>query len=152
MQSCDTTDRHTDSSYTLTNRIFKRLQQLILALLTWFCRRLLCFLSWCKLLGISHGAEKGSKWVAGYVLVVVALVSHLTGAQLIPLSIPALRSNTISVSFGIMTTVTSILTWSCQHGSFPITTSENTNRLQSCLDGLLTTFIHDSLIFFHIFL
>jgi len=34
----------------------------------------------CKLLGISQGAKEGSKGVARDVLVVVALVSHLTGA------------------------------------------------------------------------
>jgi hypothetical protein len=34
----------------------------------------------CKLLGISQGAKEGSKGVARYVLVVVALVSHLTRA------------------------------------------------------------------------
>lgn len=38
------------------------------------------FLARCKLLGVGEGAEKGSEGVAGNVLVVVALVSHLTGA------------------------------------------------------------------------
>lgn len=85
---------HTQSSNALTKHLFKRLQKLSLTPLTWLSRRWLRFLSWCKLLSISHGAKKGSKWVAGDVLVVVALVSHLTGAQLIPLNIPALRSNT----------------------------------------------------------
>lgn len=85
---------HTHSSYSLTKHMFKRLEMLSLTLLTWLSSRWLCFLSRCKLLSISHGTEKGSKWVAGDVLVVVALVSHLTGAQLLPLNIPALRGNT----------------------------------------------------------
>lgn len=57
-------------------------ERVLINLLTWcFSRRLLWFLTWCKLLGISQWAEEGSKGVAGDVLVVVALVSHLTGAQ-----------------------------------------------------------------------
>lgn len=78
--------------------MFKRLQKLSITLLTWLSRRWLCFLSRCKLLSISHGAKKGSKWVAGDVLVVVALVSHLTGPQLIPFNIPALRRNTRKIT------------------------------------------------------
>lgn len=128
---------HTESSYTQTKHVVKRLQQPILTVLTWFRRRLLRFLSWCKLLGISHGAEKGSKWVAGDVLVVVALVSHLTGAQLIPLNIPAFRSNASKETYGITITVTSMKTELCQKGSCSLTTRENTNRIQYGLDGLL---------------
>lgn len=58
------------------------LQGIRLTLLTWwFSRLLLWFLAWCKLFGISQWAEEGSEGVAGDVLVVVALVSHLIGAQ-----------------------------------------------------------------------
>lgn len=56
-------------------------EALITSLTWWFSRQLLWFLAWCKLLGISQRAEEGSKGVAGDVLVVVALVCHLTGAQ-----------------------------------------------------------------------
>lgn len=129
---------HTESSYTQTIHVVKRLQQPILTVRTWFSRRLLRFLSWCKLLGISHGAEKGSEWVAGDVLVVVALVSHFTGAQLIPLNIPAFRSNTSKVTYGITITVISMKTRLCQKGSCSLTTRENTYRKQYGLDGLLT--------------
>lgn len=96
-----------------------------LTVLTGLSRRCLCFLSRCKLLSVSHGAKKGSKWVAGDVLVVVALVSHLTGAQLIPLNIPALKSITWKLGNPHCNHKYTLV--NIQHTRFPIMTRKHPN-------------------------